>query len=146
MGGFFPAPPTQSNKREKAKTPPAKANQGGKTLNTANNWLGYAGYGEAALRATQIGMLEYRQTLSISSKIGTFSRFSSTYRAVGVTGKVLGEQQTYVGAPLNTYLDYKSMQNGEIGAGRFSYRTAGTAVGIGVGAYFGALVSGLGWA
>ncbi len=34
----------------------------------------YAGYGEAAAGALQIGMSEYRSSLSISSKIGTFSR------------------------------------------------------------------------
>jgi uncharacterized protein RhaS with RHS repeats len=131
----------------KKNKPGSKVDRGG--LNTANDWLGYAGFGEAALRTTQIGMAEYRRTLSISSKIGTFSKFSSTYRAVGITGKVLGGAATYVGAPLNTYLDYKSMQNGEIGAGRFSYRSAGTAIGIGVGFYFGAVpgatVGGLGW-
>ncbi|WP_345104992.1 RHS repeat-associated core domain-containing protein, partial [Mucilaginibacter panaciglaebae] len=119
-------------------------------LNMTNNWLTYAGYGEAALKATQIGMLKYRQTLSITEKVGTFSRFSGTYRVVGVTGKVLGGAATYVGAPLNTYLDYRSMQSGKIGAGRFSYRTAVTATGIGVASYFGpipgAIVGGLGWA
>ncbi|OJW17962.1 MAG: hypothetical protein BGO48_15380 [Mucilaginibacter sp. 44-25] len=119
-------------------------------LNTANNWLGYAGYGEATFKVTQIGMLEYRQTLSITSKIGTFSNFSGTYKAFGITGKVLGGAATYIGAPLNTYIDLKSMQNGEIGLGRFSYRTTSTFLGIGVGYYFGpipgAIVGGLGWA
>ena len=113
--------------------------QSGGGMNTANDWLGYAGHGEAGLSAVQMGMMEYRQSLSINSRIGTFGSFSSTYRALGTTGKVLGGAATYVGAPLNTYLDYKSMKNGEIGGGRFGYRTAGTAVGIGVGAYFGAI-------
>jgi hypothetical protein len=115
------------------------AQSSGGGLGTANDWLGYAGYGEAGLSGVQMGMIEYRQSLSISSKIGTFSNFSTAYRALGTTGKVLGGAATYVGAPLNTYMDYKSMQSGEIGGGRFSYRTAGTAVGIGVGAYFGAI-------
>jgi hypothetical protein len=116
-----------------------RAQSSGGGLGTANDWLGYAGYGEAGLSGVQMGMIEYRQSLSISSKIGTFSNFSTAYRALGTTGKVLGGAATYVGAPLNTYMDYKSMQSGEIGGGRFSYRTAGTAVGIGVGAYFGAI-------
>ena len=42
------------------------------------------------------------------------------------------------------------MENGEIGEGRFTYRTVGTAIGVGAGVYFGAIpgaiVGGLGWA
>ncbi|MCE2972282.1 MAG: hypothetical protein LW852_02440 [Sediminibacterium sp.] len=47
----------------------------------------------------------------------------------------------YLGAGLNTYIDYKSMRSGEIGAGRFAYRTSGTLSsifgGTAIGAQFG---------
>jgi RHS repeat-associated protein len=107
-----------------------------------NDYLGYAGQAEAGLSASQIGILEYRQSMDIMSKIGTYSQFSSVFSVLGTTGKILGRASTYIGAPLNTYLDYKSM-NGEFGdkisAERFSYRTIGTAVGIGVGTFVGAI-------
>lgn len=111
------------------------AQSGGVGLNTANDWLGYAGFGEAGLSGVQMGMIEYRRSLSI----GTFSNFSKAYRALGTTGKVLGGAANWVGAPIKTLIDYNSMKKGEISGGRFSYRTTGTAVGIVVGAYVGAI-------
>lgn len=68
-------------------------------------------------------MLDYRSSLSLSNKIGTFSKFSSTYKLLGTTGKVLGGASTYVGAPLSIGLDYCAMQNGQISGGLFAYRT-----------------------
>ncbi len=72
-------------------------------MNTANDWLGYAGYGEGTFGASQIGMLGYRQSLSINSRIGTFGSFSSTYKYFGYGRKGLGLISTYVGTPLNTF-------------------------------------------
>jgi hypothetical protein len=126
-------------------------------MNTANNWFGYAGHREAGLSAVQMRMMEYRQSLSINSRIGTFRSFSSTYRALGITGKVLG-RIGYVGAVTNTIVDFNSMQSGEIGCGRFAYRTAGTlgsiggSIAIGAsmggpwGAVGGAVIGGASWA
>jgi hypothetical protein len=103
--------------------------------------LGYAGYAEGAIGAGQIAMLSYRQSLSISSKIGTFGSFSSTYRALGITCKVLG-RIGYVGAVTNTIVDFNSMQSGEISGGRFAYRTAGTLGSIGGSIAIGASLGG----
>ena len=134
----------------------SKAQSGG-GLSSTNDWLGYAGYAEGAIGAGQIGMLGYRQSLSISSRIGTFGSFSSTYRALGITGKVL-VRIGYVGAVTNTIVDFNSMQSGEIGCGRFAYRTAGTlgsiggSIAIGAsmggpwGAVGGAVIGGASWA
>uniref|UniRef100_UPI00262643C6 hypothetical protein n=1 Tax=Hydrotalea sp. TaxID=2881279 RepID=UPI00262643C6 len=116
--------------------------QGADYLGTVNNWLNGAGYLSGGIGAYQIGMLDYRSSLSLSSKIGTFSKFSSTYRLLGTTGKVLGGASTWVGAPLSIYLDYNAMQNGQISGGLFTYRTTGTLSSIGSGALIGSAYGG----
>ncbi len=126
------------------------ANQGGKGLNAANDWLGYAGnYGEPGAILLGKSLDAVYNSSSITTQIWNYGRYAAASKAIGVTGKVMGAAG-YAGAALNTYVDYKSMKNGEIGEGRFTYRTAGTAVGVGVGVYFGAIpgtiVGGLGWA
>ena len=116
--------------------------QGDNYLGTANNWLNGAGYLSGGIGAFQIGMLDYRSSLSLSSKIGTFSKFSSTYRLLGTTEKILGGASTYVGAPLSIGLDYSAMQNGQISDGLFAYRTTGTLSSIGGGALIGSTYGG----
>jgi RHS repeat-associated protein len=116
------------------------AGQGG--ASTANDLLNGAGYLSGGIGAYQIGMLDYRSSLPLSSKIGTFSKFSSTYRLLGSTGKILGGASTYVGAPLSIGLDYSAMQNGQISGGRFAYRTTGTLSSIGGGALIGSAYGG----
>lgn len=133
--GNFEESANHSNSKLRFMNEHITAQSGGVGLNTANDWLGYAGFGEAGLSGVQMGMIEYRRSLSI----GTFSNFSKAYRALGTTGKVLGGAANWVGAPINTLIDYNSMKKGEISGGRFSYRTTGTAVGIVVGAYVGAI-------
>ena len=113
-------------------------------LGTTNNWLNGAGYLSGGIGAVQIGMLDYRSSLHLSSKIGTFSRFSSTYRTLGATSKVLGRTANWGGGPLTTYLDYRAMQSGEISSSRFAYRTTGTIGSIG-GGYLIGLVAGNPW-
>jgi hypothetical protein len=117
-------------------------------INRTNALLGLTEMAEFGIKITQEGMLDYRQSLSVTEKIGTFARFKATYKAFGFAGKLIGGAGTYVAAPVSVYSDYQSMQGGEIGAGRFTYRTAGTAGGIAVGAYFGtvpAIVVGGSW-
>ena len=116
-----------------------KGNDG---FSTANNWLNGAGYLSGGIGATQIGMLEYRSSLPIMSKIGTLSRFSSTYKLLGTTSKALGGAANWAGAPLTIYLDYGSMQSKEISTKRFAYRTSGTISSIGVGAAIGSAFGG----
>jgi hypothetical protein len=95
-------------------------------------------------------MMQHRQSLSINAKIGTFSRFSSTYRTLGYANKILGPGATYVGAPLSIGLDYHSMSKGEISTGRFAYRTTGVLSsvlgGMAIGAEFGGPYGALGGA
>lgn len=111
-------------------------------LGIGNNLNTGMGYLEGGIGAIQIAMLENRASLPLSIKIGTFSKFRSTYRLLGTTGRVLGRIATYVGAPLSTYMDYKDMQSGQISEGRFAYRTAGTASSIGGGALIGSAYGG----
>jgi S1-C subfamily serine protease len=54
----------------------------------------------------------------------------------------LGGLSTYVGAPVITYMDYQSMQAGEIGPGRFTFRLGGTASSIAGGTLIGAEIGG----
>ena len=105
--------------------------------NVAKDGLDAAGYASGALGGIQIGMLEYRQSLSVSSRIGTFPRFRIGYGQVGLASRALGKLSTYAGAPVTTYLDYKAMQAGEIGPGRFTFRLGGTAASIVGGALIG---------
>jgi hypothetical protein len=124
----------------------------------AKNGLNAAGYWAGGLGGIQIGMLEYRQALSATSKIGTFPRFRIGYGRLGFASRGLGALSTYVGAPLTTYLDYRSMQAGEIGPARFTFRLGATAasiagstlIGAEVGGPYGALtgaaISGASWA
>jgi len=71
-----------------------------------------ANYASGAIGLTQIGMLEYRIALSLSSKTETFSSFSSTYRGLGVASKTLGRAGTYIGAHLSVGLDYSAYRSG----------------------------------
>jgi hypothetical protein len=95
-------------------------------------------------------MLKYRMSLPISSKIGTLSSFSTTYRGLGVASKSLGFVG-YAGGLSVVYLDFISLQSGEIGLGRFGYRTGsfglsiytGAAIGGPWGAVGGAAVGGI---
>lgn len=109
-----------------------------------------ADYASVVIGLIQIGMLEYRMSLPLSSKIGTFSSFSNIYRDLGVASKTLGGVG-YVGGGIGVYLDYKSLQSGEISLGRFGYRTGslvasiytGAAIGGPWGAVGGAAVGGI---
>ena len=126
-------------------------------LNSANQWLGYSGNTEAVFGGAQIGMINYRQSLSLSSKVGTFGRFSYAYSTLGSLRGWAG-RAGYLSAGLNMYVDYKLWQSGEIGVNRFRYRSAGTlgSLGTGIvlglayggpwGAIGGAMVSGVSWA
>jgi len=86
------------------------------SLITTNNLLKGAGYLSGGIRAFQIGMLDYRSSLSLSSKIGTFPGFSSTYRILGSSGRILGGVSTYVGAPISIGLEYGALHDGQIRA------------------------------
>ena len=48
-------------------------------INTVNDWLSTSTYVEGGAGAIQLGMVSYRQSLSIMDKIGTFGGFSRTY-------------------------------------------------------------------
>jgi len=96
--------------------------------------VGNAGsYASGAIGLTQIGMLEYRMALPLSSKIGTFGRFSSTYSSLGRFGGRLGTAGALVGVGYNI----NALSTGEIGTGRFVYRTGSIGASIGVGAAIG---------
>lgn len=105
-------------------------------IQTTSNLLNGADYLSGVTASAQLSMLTYRKTQPIMNKIGTFSRFSSIYGGLGVVSKISG-RVGYVGGGLGTYLDYKSMQSGEIGIGRFGYRTGSFAAAIYAGAAIG---------
>jgi hypothetical protein len=106
-------------------------------LGVLKNVTDGANYASGVIGLTQIGMLEYRMSLPLSSKIGTFSSFSSTYRGLGFASKTLGRSATYIGAPLTIGFDYSAYRNGEISGARFGYRTVSLGVSIGTGAAIG---------
>jgi len=92
-----------------------------------------ASFGSGVIGLTQIGMLEYRMALPLSSKIGTFSRFSSTYSSLGKFGGKLGTAGALVGVGFNI----NALSTGEIGVGRFAYRTGSIGASIVTGVLIG---------
>jgi len=109
------------------------AGQEGNYLGSTNKLLNGAGYVSGGIGAAQIGMFEYRCSLSLSSKIGTFSKFSTTYKFLGFTQKLLGHASTYVGAPISIYCDYQALKSDKIGVIRFTYRQIGLGSSIATG-------------
>ncbi len=108
----------------------------GALLQKGGNLLQGAGNAEGAIGAIQIAMLEYRKALPIESKIGTFGKFSSAYRPLGVLRRVLGPLGN-LGTVMGVGMDYQAMSNGQIGTGRFAYRTAGAVTSVGISTYIG---------
>lgn len=76
-------------------------------------------YFSGIIGITQIGMLEYRMSLPIMSKVGTFSNFVFKYGALGKFGGGL----SYVGAGVSLISNISEVRSGGIGLTRFSYRT-----------------------
>ncbi|MCB0397484.1 MAG: hypothetical protein KDD36_12565 [Flavobacteriales bacterium] len=105
---------------------------GNDNLGFARNIGQGAGYVSGGLGFAQVSLLEYRQGLNIHQRINTSTRFFPTYRGLGVASKALGRAGN-VGAGLGFYLDTRSFATGEIGLGRYAYRTTGLGVSIGVG-------------
>ena len=151
---FDVTPGTNGGWEVQQETTPAGSSGMMDKLRTANQVLNFAGVGEAAAGGLQLGMMQYRQAQPLMMKVGTFSEFSSAYNTVGTATRTLGKVSTLGGVPLNIYMDYTAMQSGEIGAGRFAYRTtglgasiaAGAAIGGPAGAVGGAIVGGGVWA
>lgn len=110
-------------------------------LKIANDVMGQAGNAEAVLAAIQLGMIQYRQSLPILARVGTFAAFYSRYAAVGRVANVLGKVGN-AGSVLDIGLNYHAMTKREISPQRFAYRTVGDLAAIGVGAYVGAQVGG----
>ena len=99
--------------------------------------LGFERVSDCKSGGVQIGMLEYRQSLSVNSKIGTLPKFKIGYGKVGFASRALGKAGT-AGSLVGTYMDYNAMQAGEISPGRFSYRLGGTVSSIAGAALIGA--------
>lgn len=78
-------------------------------------------------------MLEYRKSLFILNKIGTFEKFSSLYRGLGKFGGRMG----YAGAGISFISDISELRTGEIGLGRFFYRFGSIGAAAGTGAAIG---------
>ena len=111
-------------------------------LREVNKALTFNSALELSFAGTQIGMLNYRQGISIAGKLGTFRYFSSTYRTIGFGTKVLGTTSTYVAAPLSIGMDVHdaTLPEGDpnhIGTGRAMFRITGTLSSILIGAKVG---------
>jgi len=116
------------------------AADGGGGINS--DMTNYVDYTEGLIGLGQIGLMDYRQSQPIMSRIGNFSNFSKTYRFLGATRNVIGGASTYVGTPLSIGLNANSLYNGEIGVGTFSYRTTGDISAVVGGIYIGAQFGG----
>jgi RHS repeat-associated protein len=103
--------------------------------------LEYSGSGEGTVGFAQILALEYRKSLPLESKLGTFGKFSSLYRPLGAIRRVLGPAGN-VGTIVGIGMDYQAMENGEISQGRFAFRAVGGLTSIAASAYVGAQFGG----
>lgn len=110
-------------------------------LHTANDLLQGADYAAGFIGGAQIGAINYRQSLPVNSRVLSFSKFAQYYRGLGKLGKGLGRAGA-AGTVITTYLDYKAMQQGQIGTGRFIYRTTGTVNSIVSSIYVGMMFGG----
>lgn len=103
-----------------------------------------ATYGEGLVGLARIGMIEYRTSLSVMNKIGSFSSFSSNYKILTKVGtKILG-RVGIIGSSIGILLDYQLLQSGKIGIGRFGFRVgslaSSVAIGFVIGGPWGAVV------
>ncbi len=114
-------------------------------INSVNNGFKYVGYIEGGVGATQLGMLRYRQSLSVQSKVGTFGSFSRSYSRVGNFRGGLGAVG-YFGAAVSVYADYTLLKSydkkEQIGIMKFTYRTTGTASSFAIGLEVGRIIGG----
>jgi hypothetical protein len=96
-------------------------------------------YSAGAIGGAQIGMMQYRSSLSIHSKVGTFSRFSSSYSSLAKFSGRLGTAGALVGVGFNI----NKVRDGKMGLGRFLYRSgsigAATLTGAAIGGPWGAV-------
>lgn len=74
----------------------------------------------------------------INTELEVVHELGATSKVISTTTKIL-KPAGYVAIGVNTYIDARELYHGDISVERFSYRTAGTAAGIGVAAYFGAI-------
>jgi len=100
-------------------------------------------YGSAAMIGTQIGMLEYRKTLPVNLKVGSFGQFARRYQGLGRGAAYTG----YLGLGAGLVSNIDKAYTGEIGVGRFAYHSSTLLVsaelGVSVGGFHGFL-AGLG--
>lgn len=115
----------------------------------------YAQYTETGIGITQLGMIAYRQSLPITSKIGNFSPFLSTYTKLSFLRNTLGKAGN-LGAGVEIYANYTQAtlpdsDPNKISWERFGYRTTGTlssivassAIGAQFGGHWGAVAGGM---
>jgi RHS repeat-associated protein len=101
-------------------------------LKSVGSYLGYAGYGELGLSATQMAMSYRRSRLPIHSRVGSFTSFSRIYGTVGKFAKGAGAVSN-LGEGVNVISNSIDYYNGDISTGRFAYRTTGSVATIGSG-------------
>ena len=116
--------------RESAQSQGSTDMNGAGVLRNSGDALSYTA---GAIGGAQIGMMQYRSSLSIHSKVGTFPRFSSTYSSLGKFSGRLGTAGALVGVGFNI----NDLSTGEIGLGRFFYRLGSIGAAAGTGAAIG---------
>lgn len=139
-------PTTQRNRADTTthpnRTPFPSSPFGWDILHNVNDLLKGSNYASGLVGGAQVGMLRYRQSLPVSSRVLSFPKFARYYRGLGVVGKGFGKASGYVGAPLSVGMDYHAMQKGNISEERFAYRTTGTASSIVASTYVGSQFGG----
>ncbi len=98
-----------------------------------SNFGNLLGYTAGALSGAQLGYVNYRKTVPINFKVGSFGQFAKTYGGLGRAASKLG----YFGALVSTGSNVIAYRSGSIGMGTLYYRTSTLGLSIGVGATIG---------
>ncbi len=91
---------------------------------------------QGVLGISMLSLIQYRKSLPLSEKIGTFSRFRSYYGPLSVGAKWAGRGGAALSV-LSLGNDFNSTINGDISVGRFTYRATGFGAGFATGFYVG---------
>ena len=105
-------------------------------LYNVNDLLKGANYASGVVGSAQVGMLRYRQSLPVSSRVLSFPKFARYYRGLGTLSRGLGTIGT-AGTIIGTSADYNAMQKGDMSEERFAFRTTGTGSSIVASIYVG---------
>ena len=112
---------------------------------SVQNFANHSSYFDIAATGFEINQMALKPYLYYASE---FSDYATLYRNLGNAGRMMGTLGTAAGVA-SLWIDYKTMQNGDISTSRFGYHavsfSVSVAIGASVGGVYGAAAGGLFW-